>query len=144
MNVKSLKFLNNKAFYIPVGLGVIYLLYNYFKNKHEVTSDVEECEAQLSYPIQWYKNKADSLHIAFGHAYDTTDENAIYSVYDALMNCEDFNALNVEFGTRTYADWIPFVYHEHNLEGYVQAELNETEKQIINDKLASIGVSYRY
>ena len=127
---------------------LILLLYSWFKKKFVPdTGDVEDCEnVTLTHPFQWYVNKVDSLKVAFGNDYDTTDEQAVYDVFSQLNNCADFNQLNLAWDRQDYyfASDFPFFPSQVTLEGVIQNEMNASEKAVLNDYLQNIGVDYRY
>lgn len=93
---------------------------------------------KLSHPQSWYSSRANDLFNAMDSqwynpfSWGTTD-STVNSVFSQLKNDLDFYALFEAFGIKDGYD----------LQAWLDGDMNQTEKDIINNSMASAGITQR-
>lgn len=109
-----------------------------------VGDDMASNSQPQSFPDGQYAIWADQLQDAMHDA--GTDEEVIYSVFDQLNNDKDFQKLTAAFGMRKYTGhpiYNPFA-SKKSLAQWISSELDEDERDDLNQMFASKGITYRY
>jgi len=89
----------------------------------------------LTFPIGQYTIMADTLQTAMaGPWYDPTDEEAVKSVLNQLVNNQDFLQLQKAFGIRD----------KENLTQWIRGDFNANEIPELNSILTSKGIIYQF
>jgi len=101
--------------------------------------------ANLSYPIINYTNWANRIEVALENLYND-DEDAVYSVFEKMLNNDDVLQLQKSFGTRARSPWGIGIIggYTGTLSEWLTAQLSENEREHINQLLASNGVTIQF
>lgn len=126
-------------------LIVVFLFIKKFLKKDEIKDDLNDVKkdldkSKLTYPKSQYSEWASRLFQAMKGA--ATDEETIYNIIDKLKNKNDWRMLVVEFGIRESGYWATGIF-KGDLNKWLEDELDDDEKQILQQKLNAIGV-YTY
>ena len=145
-----------KVVVIIIILLIIYKVYVMFSNKikagirnHKIEKDLEhivdsqgnDLDGHVSQNVKTYTNAdyklmAESLFEAMDGP--GTDENSIFTIISSLRTKADWYALADAFGTRkTTSPWSSF---EGTLSKWLADELDDDEKQRVNNTLSKFGV----
>ena len=100
----------------------------------------EQTGNQLTYPLAQYSIYADTIE----EATDTsgTDEEAIYSVFDALENNTDLLQLIKAYGER-YSFYFGIPTGKYTLSQIIESELDTGEKVVVQGILDSKGITVK-
>lgn len=91
--------------------------------------------SNLSYDLTQYGILADKLEASIGAW--TTDESAVYSVFDKMQSTDDVKQLIKSFGTRTFT----MLNSGLTLPQYVAAGMSSSEIEKINKSLEDRGIN---
>lgn len=111
------------------------------KQAAEVKTDVETLQKEgirQTYPNTTYSQFADALDSAMTSGFGT-DEKAIYSTFNKLVNDVDYVKLVEAFGYRR----MEFSYKYGNLSAWLRADLDQSEIDEINRIMRLRGLTVR-
>lgn len=103
----------------------------------------EASQGQATYPNSQFLAWANRLEQAM---FDVgTDEDAIFEIFSQLRNNTDFLTLKAAFGVRNYTGgFLPgMVSDDLSLDGWIQQELDSSERAELNNILSQRGITYR-
>jgi hypothetical protein len=120
--------------------GGAFILWRLFRGKRTERAERLPVTGRPTKPENWYTVKADALELAMFDA--GTDEAIIYSTFQDLENNADFDSLFNAFGVRTYTgDWLPTPWMSGNLVQWLNYELDESERERVNEIMAGNGLT---
>jgi hypothetical protein len=105
------------------------------KAKRKEQQLLDDLGIELTHSPEYYNSLANELHQAVYHSwYDwNCDETATQRVLMKLNTDRDYNELAIKFGVRD----------TYNMETYIQACLNQTEKNLVNQTWSGRGMTKR-
>lgn len=113
------------------------------KNDNLYKEEIDPAK-KLTYKPSQYASWADKIEDACnGTPWDPTDEEAIYKVMYYLKNNNDWLELNRAFSIRRYYASQFSTGTDKNLVGFLQSDLDTSEKSKVNNILKSNGITYR-
>lgn len=132
------------------------------KRVAEYDKELGETSSRPSFPNTQYGSWANAIQAAFegcdytsvggsipiygSWGYWSDSGSAVWNIIDAIKNDADFLMLNKTYGTRTISKSIVCGgdYENFDLTAAVSAQLNQRERNGINELLKKKGIKYRF
>lgn len=142
---------------VLAGIGIVG--YGIYKKVHKTSQEKQALESikdvnadirkllkyeKPSYIQSQYSGFADALFEAMQGL--GTENDALTATFNKMKNTLDVLYLNQAFGIRDYKDDSLFGFNvkEMNLNQWISAELDDSEKKELNEMLSKKGIKYQY